>query len=281
MFENKVEVDKAESFVALRKNIETGEKAGFDIIDFHIHPFIAKEDNTCFYEKTVETVEEIKSDLLRAGISRACGSVIHSVKGESFDEIRKLNDEALLIKEKLGEFYIPGIHIHPKFVKKSCEELKRMHDKGVRLVGELVPYYMGWNDYYDHNLHEIYECIQQFDMLVNIHTQSEESMEMAVKTFPHINFVAAHPGNKDSLFRHLEYMKKYENYYLDLSGTGIFRYGSIKYAVNEVGSDRFLFGTDYPICNPKMYVEAVLYERLKDQNYEDIFSGNAKRLLKI
>jgi hypothetical protein len=30
-----------------------------------------------------------------------------------------------------------------------------------------------------------------------------------------------------------------------------------------------------------MYVEAVLYERLKDQDYEDIFSGNAKRLLKL
>ena len=253
----------------------------FEIIDFHIHPFIKSENNMCVYENTVGSTEDIKKDLTRAGISRACGSVIHRIQSDGFDEIKELNDEALLIKEQLGSFYIPGIHIHPKFVKESCEELKRMYDKGVRLVGELVPYHMGWKDYYDNNLHEIYEYIEQLGMVVSVHTQSEDTLEIAVKTFPNIAFVAAHPGEKKSLMGHLDCMKKYENYYLDLSGTGIFRYGSISYAVSEVGSDRILFGTDYPICNPKMYVEAVLYEKLKDKDYEAIFSGNARRLLKL
>lgn len=118
-------------------------------------------------------------------------------------------------------------------------------------------------------------------MVVSVHTQSEDTLEMAVKTFPDIMFVAAHPGDKNSYLRHLECMKKYENYYLDLSGTGIFRYGSISYGVSKVGNERFLFGTDYPICNPGMYVQAVLYERLKDKDYEAIFSGNARKLLKL
>jgi predicted TIM-barrel fold metal-dependent hydrolase len=256
-------------------------KTDFEIIDFHIHPFISKETNICFYDETVEKLEDIQKDLRRAGISKACGSVIQRLSGESFEEIKKLNDEAILIKEQLGDFYIPGVHIHPKFVKESCEELKRMKDKGVKLVGELVPYFMGWKDYYDSSLHEIYECIEQLGMVVNIHTQSEDTIEMAVKAFPKINFIAAHPGEKNIYFKHLEMMKKYENYYLDLSGTGIFRYGSIAYGVREVGSDRFLFGTDYPICNAGMYVQAVLHENLRDKDYEAIFSGNAKRLLKL
>jgi predicted TIM-barrel fold metal-dependent hydrolase len=259
----------------------TDKKSSFEIIDFHIHPFNTSENNTCFYEKTTETLEDISKDLMRAGISRACGSVIKRVPGDNFEDIVKLNDEAVSLREKLREFYIPGIHIHPRFVKESCEELKRMHDKGVRLVGELVPYFMGWKDYYDNNIHEIFEYIEKLEMIVNVHTQSEDTLEMAVKTFPNIIFVAAHPGEKNTYLNHLERMKKYENYYLDLSGTGIFRYGSIAYGVSKVGSERFLFGTDYPICNPGMYVQAVLYERLKDKDYEAIFSENAKRLLKL
>lgn len=259
----------------------SNKKTPFEIIDFHIHPFLKSKRNVCFYEKTVNNLEDISNDLIRAGISKACGSVIDHISYESFDHIRRLNDESILIEEKLGEFYLPGIHIHPNFVDESCQELKRMHEKGVRLVGELVPYFMGWENYYDKNMHEIYEYIEQLGMVVSVHTQSEDTLEQAVKTFPGITFVAAHPGDKNSYLRHLERMRKYENYYLDLSGTGIFRYGLISHGVNKAGSDRFLFGTDYPICNPGMYVHAVLFEKLRDKDYEAIFSGNAKRIMKL
>ncbi len=256
-------------------------KPSLEIIDFHIHPFIANENNLCKYENTVKNLDDLREDLLRAGISKACGSVIHNTQGFDFDEIRRLNDEAILVKEHLGEFYVPGIHIHPRFVKESCEELERMRNKGVGLVGELVPYFMGWEDYYDSNLHEIYKCIQELGMVVSVHTQSDATLEMAVKTFPDIMFVVAHPGEENTFLRHLELMKKYDNYFLDLSGAGIFRYGMIGYGISQVGSDRFLLGTDYPICNPKMNVQAVLYEKLKDKDYEAILSGNARRLLKL
>jgi len=241
-------------------------KLPFEIIDFHIHPFISGNNNLCFYDNTVDDLEGLREDLLRAGISKACGCVLNKDPGDDFDKIRRLNDEAISVKELLGEFYIPGMHINPKYVNESCEEIKRMHDLGVRLVGELVPHLMNWNGYYDSNLHEIYEYIQQLGMVVNVHTQNDDTLEKAVKTFPDIMFVAAHPGDKKTFLRHLELMKKYDNYFLDLSGTGIFRYGLIRYGVEQVGSERFLFGTDYPICNPGMYVQAVLYERLSSTN---------------
>ena len=253
----------------------------FEIIDFHIHPFMSDDNNLCPDENTVNDLDGLMEDLLRAGISKACGCVLRKEQNETFDSIRRLNDEAILIKDKLGEFYIPGIQINPKYVKESCEELKRMYDLGVKLVGELVPHSMNWEYYYDSNFHEIYEYIQELGMVVNVHTKNDDTLEMAVRNFPGIMFVAAHPGEKNTYLRHLELMKKYDNYFLDLSGTGIFRYGMLRYGVNQAGSERFLFGTDYPICNPGMYVQAVLYERLKDKDYEAIFSGNARRLLNL
>ena len=93
------------------------------------------------------------------------------------------------------------------------------------------------------------------------------------------NFVFAHPGERNTYLRHIERMEKYSNAYLDLSGTGLFRYAMLAHGVNRVGAERFLFGTDFPVCNAAMQVAGILSEYLTDEDYELIFSGNAKRLL--
>jgi predicted TIM-barrel fold metal-dependent hydrolase len=47
-----------------------------------------------------------------------------------------------------------------------------------------------------------------------------------------------------------------------------------------MGIDRILFGTDYPTCNPAVFIGGVLFdERLTDTEKEKIFSLNAKCLL--
>ena len=84
---------------------------------------------------------------------------------------------------------------------------------------------------------------------------------------------------KESL--HVERMKKFPNLNLDISGTGLFRYGLLAALAQTVGSDRVLFGTDYPICNPGMYVQAVLGEHIPDEDKEKILFGNARRILGI
>jgi hypothetical protein len=145
---------------------------------------------------------------------------------------------------------------------------------------------MGWSKYYDKNLHMIFEEAQTLGMTVSAHTAADSpdlamSLEKAAVCFPRLNFVAAHPGDKKSFEAHIERLKKYDNFYLDLSGTGIFRYGMLKYGINKAGSEKFLFGTDYPICNAGMYVNAVLYENLNTEDMENVFFKNAKRILGI
>lgn len=249
------------------------------IYDFHTHPFLKKSQNTCFYKDIVNTPEQFKFQLDTAGINIICGSVIE--KATDFNSIHNLNMTALKLKEMWGEYYIPGMHIHPGYVEKSIEDLYFFSKKGFRLVGELVPYYNGWESYYDKNMHLIYEVISELGMVVSLHTQDDKGIEKALKTFPYIIFVGAHPRDKEDYNNHIYRLKKYDNYYMDLSGTGLFRWGMVKNTVREVGSTKILFGTDFPICNPNMYVNAVFSENISYKDKENIMYKNAEAILKI
>ena len=260
-----------------------------EIIDFHTHPFFDQRENSCIYrEEFPLSYEEEIRDLKKAGIGRICGSVISREgyrKERGFEQIEELNQKALEIHEIQKEFYVPGFHIHPAFVRESMETIEQMHQKGFRLIGELVPYMQGWSeyglDYGSRELTEILRLAGEYGMVVSYHTivEQQEQMEQMIADNPEVTFVAAHPGERESYMLHLERLCKYENAFLDLSGTGLFRYGMLYAGVQKAGAEKFLFGTDYPIINPAMYVGAVEFEHISEADRELIFAGNAKRIL--
>ena len=262
-----------------------------EIIDFHVHPYLSEEENFCMYREDFSlTPDEAAEDLRRAGIRHVCGSVLSREpfeRGRGFEQLRLLNERALQVKEKYGDFYTPGFHIHPAFVKESLETVEWMHQKGFRLIGELVPYMHGWAetgmDFASPGLREILALAGEYGMVVSYHTMTEqqEQMEAMIAENPAVTFVAAHPGEREYFLKHLQRLEKYENAYLDLSGTGLFRYGLVREGIRRAGAGKFLFGTDYPITNPGMYVHAVLGEHIGEEDRRLIFSGNAKRLLRL
>lgn len=258
-----------------------------EIIDFHTHPYKTMEECSCMYKEALFlNTQEARADLEAAGITRICGSVIEPGcyrPEEGFSYFKKLNDRAVELAEEYQGYYIPGIHVHPAYVKESCEEIERMYKKGVKLIGELVPYMHGWTDYSNKGFSEILDTAAQYDMIVSYHTiiMEENEMERMIAEHKEVTFVAAHPGEKVNYLKHIERISRYDNAYLDLSGTGLFRYGMLAYGVDKLGSERILFGTDYPICNPGMYVQAVCHEHISDKDRENIFAANAKRLLKL
>lgn len=253
------------------------------IIDFHTHPYLSAEEFYCFYPDAFEpSALQCMEDAKRAGITHICGSVILGKKYDGgFDYTKNCNDRAFGLKKIMGDFYTAGFHIHPDFVRESITEIELRVKQGFGIIGELVPYMHGWSDYSQRNLSEILDAAEHYHLPVSFHTVSREPTETdkMIEAHPRVTFIAAHPGDKEQFLSHLERIKKHENYYLDLSGTGIFRYGLIAHGVREVGSERLIFGTDYPICNPKMYVEAVLHEPISEGDMENILFKNARRIL--
>ena len=257
----------------------------FEIIDFHTHPFIKPCNNICSHKDVVKMSADSTAELFKKlGVTKICGSVIDlEATGDLWEKIKRNNDEALKLKELYGDFYLPGFHIHADYVENSIEEMKRMKALGINLIGELVPYIDKWQNGYDsENMSVLLDFAGKNNMIVSFHSMHEDQMDEMVKRHKDVVFVAAHPGEYREFMRHIERMKYSENYYLDLSGYGIFRHGMLKKAVETFGEDRILFGSDYPTCNPGMYVGGVLFDDLlTDSQKEKIFSLNAKKLLNI
>lgn len=260
------------------------------IIDFHTHPFASDAYNFC---RNIEychmSIENTERHLRSIGVVHIMGSVI---KGRTptpdMAHIKALNDEALRLREFYRGFYIPGIHVHPAFVRESIEEVLRMKKEGVTLVGELVPYIHGWKGYSSDALHEILDCVEECGMVVSFHGStdySEESVrdtDLMVERHPKITFVGAHVCDGQVLLSHIDRLKRYPNYMVDLSGGGIYRHGVLRRLIDECGYDRILFGSDYPVCNPAAYVGGVEFDFLINEEEKNaIFYENAARLFKI
>ncbi len=252
------------------------------IIDFHIHPFLDEQDNFCRY-KNVGDLRAAQAKLQDVGVEKVCGSVIRSIADPTWADMRELNNEALKIRDLFPEFYIPGFHIHPKFVDESIKEVERMAKEGVKFIGELVPYFYKWS-YNDGGYKEILQAVENYGFPVSFHTNPSEfeAVKKLLEDFPSVTFIAAHPDEYSIYAQHIELLKKYDNYYLDLSGSGIFRFGMLRYGIDQVGAHKFLYGTDYPICNPFMYVGAIEKDyTLTEEEKEAVFFNNAKNILKL
>lgn len=264
----------------------------FEIIDFHTHPFLYPADNICRYkDHCAMTAQGILPDLRAAGISKLCGSVIRKredvaawrgVKPEDlswWDVVHACNEEMLELSHVLGPAYVPGMMVHPGYVAQSLTEMEVLYAQGVRLVGELVPYSHGWEDYACPGFSKLLDAAQDLGMVVSIHSMGDDAMDAMADAHPGCTIVFAHPGETPAVARHIARLHKSGNFYLDLSGTGLFRHGVLRALIDQVGVERILFGTDYPICNPYMYVGGVgLDPLLSEGEKAAVFSGNVRRL---
>ena len=257
----------------------------FEIIDFHTHPFLDERSNICAHKSfcgmSIENTKEIFDSLK---VSKICGSVISLSEKKSWEDIKRNNDEALKLKEIYGDFYIPGFHVHPDYIEESLAEIKRMAGLGINLLGELVPYLDGWDDYSSEEFSALLDEAGRHNMVVSLHSRGayDDAMDEAVRNHPDVIIVGAHPSEYPDFMRHIERMKRFENYYLDISGLGPHRYGMLRRAIDEVGIDRILYGSDFPTCSPATFIGSVLLDPLlRDSEKEKIFSQNTKKLLDI
>ena len=109
-------------------------------------------------------------------------------------------------------------------------------------------------------------------------TRTELYGDLLAQLPPDFTFVFGHSGIGEYKLV-AEYLKQYPATYAEISAQSA---ESIKYLINEVGSDRLLFGTDWPALPQALTLSRVLLATQGDETARDnILYKNAERLLYI
>lgn len=250
----------------------------FEVIDCHIHPPVDAASDLSWYAP-VRSRAAFVEELRACGISQACGTVIRRGEAATVGELAAMNRAALAFRDEFPDFYLPAIHVDPRFPQESCREIERARREGVRWIGELVGYIMGYQDYLPTGSEPVYGLAQSLGMPVTIHCAELAQVDRLCSAFPRLPVVLAHPHDpKAQVLERLALVAAHPNLHLDLSGSGIMRRGLVRHAVDACGAEKILMGTDAPICNPAMYVHCVLAEELTDSERAAVMGGNFRRL---
>lgn len=254
------------------------------IFDFHTHPGYNFHNDKLGYEITPEIFVD---GLKKCGVTLCAGSTAtlettRQPREEYEHIVPELNAWNYNIHKQYPDFFIPGIHVHPDFPEMSCNEVEKYGKLGVRLIGELVPYLMEWSCRYESPMmHDILDVAAKYNMIVSGHPSNLKDMEAFAKNNPNTTIVYAHLDGYGLFDGEIELMKKYDNVYFDISAHADDRPGMIRQAVDLVGVERILFGSDYPGYQEQRFIDCVLNNRLTEAEQEAIFWGNAARLLGV
>ena len=116
-------------------------------------------------------------------------------------------------------------------------------------------------------------------MVLHIHSTTAE-MQMLTATYPDAQLVFPHFGrSRDDIFKRIGMVAAHPHACFEVSASGNERMGILEYAVETIGEDRVLFGSDLTINDPSAVMARIDNAFLTDRQKEKIFHLNTERLL--
>jgi len=188
-----------------------------------------------------------------------------------------------------------------KYKQRDLRELADFLENGLVKGLKLYP---GYEPFYPHDkrLQVVYELAEEFDVPVMIHTGDTYSPTGKIKyshpievdevavDHPNVKLVICHLGNP-WLVDCMEVVYKNKNVHADFSGLvlGEFTEAFEDYMSEQIAEvilyagepSRFLYGSDWPICSMKSYVQFVNQLKLPEEDRRLIMYENARKLFKL
>ncbi len=180
--------------------------------------------------------------------------------------------------------------------RRALDELARAFDAGIAGIGELNPPAQGYS-YEDPYLDKALEFAAQHGKPVNFHVTDPQIGDYPGKIetpFQSLRKLALHHSKTTFVFAHLAGMmelptlKALENVYLDTAAVPLlYSDGIYQDAIDQIGAERILFGTDYPLRTfPKQqkapdfatHLNALQACGLDPQDLESLLYKNARKL---
>ena len=263
------------------------------IIDCHVHLNNYHEDVAVSLDESLDKLQEV---MAQAGVRYALVLTSYLVSPHRPSTAEVVRAAADI--ENVG--VVAGI----SFLKYAEKDLRELADflraglvKGLKLYPGYEPFYP-----HDRRLKVVYDLAEEFAVPVMIHSGDTYSPtgklkyahplevdEVAVD-YPNVNFVICHLGNP-WLVDCMEVVYKNKNVYADFSGLVLGEFtdafedymeAQIAEVITYAGEPhQFLYGSDWPICSMKSYVEFVRQLKMPEAHRHAIMYENARRLFRL
>ena len=278
------------------------------IIDMHTHIFPdAIKDNREAYFKgepafkllynspksKVVGAEEIVSTMDAQGVDR---SVVFGFPWKDIATCRMQNDYILDAVKRYPDRLIGFCCLDPAHPD-AAAEAERCLEAGMSGLGELAFYDSGFTPKALDQLAPLMALCHGADLPVLIHTNEPvghsypgkspmtlRELYQLIRTFPDNKIVLAHWGG-GIFFYHLmkkEVKNALANVYVDTAASPyLYDVDIYRLAVELLGADKILFGSDYPLLKPDRYFAQLRESGLSPSDVEQVSGLAAGRLLKL
>jgi predicted TIM-barrel fold metal-dependent hydrolase len=252
----------------------------FEVFDCHLHS-PAEAGESWQWHKVTNSFEDFVSYLDRTGVQRG---IINSQRsyGIKPEEFIAGNREVARYVEKYQDRFLGACVVNPQYIDESLREIEYCRKQlGFVWVGELCNYMVPYL-YSIKEFEMLVELVISLNMVLALHTEQGE-MEYIAQKFPQATIAFAHFGDDheyNDIFKRIDIVATNPNFYLDTSGYGHDRVGVLEYAVQTIGPDRVLFGSDFSINDPGTVMARIKNSFLTREQKQKIFSNNLKALLK-
>ncbi len=189
------------------------------------------------------------------------------------------------VKQGNGKFTGLGtLHPDSEDIEEDVENLMRLGLKGVKLHPDIQGFKID-----DYRCLKIYELCEKHKLPILMHTgdyrydySNPNRLLPVMEIYTDLTVIGAHFGGWSIWEEAADKLSGLPNLYVDCSSS-LYQLSSetAKKIVYKYGVDKVLFGTDYPMWDPKVEFERFFNIGLTDEENAKIFSENACKLFGI
>jgi len=276
------------------------------IIDFHTHifpPWVKEERDEyikrdpCFSlhysppEAKLATAKELIASMDEAGVEL---SVALNMGWMNHELCVETNDYILDSISRYPNRLIGFCSIQPKAGDAAIAELERCAKAGARGVGEIKSDIQGFDLADTTTMKLIVDAMLKYDLIFLTHSSEPVGHQYIGKSsitpdvlysfilnFPDLKLVCAHWGGGLPFYALMpEVAKALTNVFFDTAAT-VFLYQPqiFKQVSDIIGSDKILFGSDYPLIPQSRIITQIQSVELPEGDKNKILGGNAQKLL--
>lgn len=200
------------------------------------------------------------------------------------------NQEVLQICKELPDVFIPFVILAPRDGKECLDMLSRyVEDHGFRGV-KIHPSCNRFRVNSTWLMDPICEKCKEYNIPILFHAENNgycNSMMIGdlAGRHPDVKMIIGHLGDETGMgyLDAIEAAKEHPNLYLDTTGCPAEVY-ILPTCIEQLGSERIVFGTDSPICNMKVELDKVKYAdaygfAVTEEDKANILGRNMQRIL--